>query len=139
MNFVYLSLGTNLGEKEKNILEAECRISDLIGGILKSSSIYNSKAQGFESDFDFLNKVIFIETKLKPFELLDKIEEIEFAMGRKEKSVDKHYRDRIIDIDILYFNEETIETERLIIPHPEIYKRDFVYVPLSEIIEKKPN
>jgi 2-amino-4-hydroxy-6-hydroxymethyldihydropteridine diphosphokinase len=133
MNKVYLALGTNLGDKEKNLALAENYIQNEIGNILKSSSIYYSKAEGFKSEFDFLNKVILIETQLNPFELLEKVQQIEKNMGRKEKSENKVYKDRIIDVDILYYNDLDIKSEKLTIPHPEINERNFVKIPLSEI------
>jgi 2-amino-4-hydroxy-6-hydroxymethyldihydropteridine diphosphokinase len=133
MNKVYLALGTNLGDKEKNLNLVEEKINIEIGKILKTSSIFYSKAEGFESEFDFLNKVVLIETQLDPFELLEKTQQIEKKMGRKEKSENKVYKDRVIDIDILYFNDLVINSEKLTIPHPEISERDFVKIPLSEI------
>jgi 2-amino-4-hydroxy-6-hydroxymethyldihydropteridine diphosphokinase len=135
MNIVYLALGSNLGDKEKNISKAYELIS-LIGKILLKSELYYSKAKGFDSENDFVNSVIKIETKLNPIELLNEIQAIERNMGRLKKSMLQKYEDRIIDIDILYFNKENVNYDFLTIPHPMINLRDFVLEPLKNLKEQ---
>lgn len=131
MNQVYLGLGTNLGDKENNLLLAIEKIKHDLGEIEKVSSFYESEPWGFESDSHFVNAVVKVITLLNPFEVLVKIQEIEHQMGRIKSK--KGYEDRLIDIDILYYNDEIIESETLTIPHPHIKKRDFVLNPLLEI------
>lgn len=131
MNQVYLGLGTNLGNKENNLLLAIEKIKFELGEIEKVSTFYESEPWGFESESNFVNAVVKVATLLNPFEVLAKIQEIEHQMGRIKSK--KGYEDRLIDIDILYFNDEIIENETLTIPHPHIKKRDFVLNPLLEI------
>lgn len=133
MNKVYLSLGSNLGDKENNIEKAIVLLNDKLGDILLKSSFFYSKAFEFESESDFVNNVILVQTSFSPFETLAITKKIELELGRTQKSINKVYKDRIIDIDILYFNDEIIDDLNLKIPHPEIVKREFVYVPLLEI------
>ena len=130
---VYLSLGSNLGDKEGNLRHAAELLSRRVGRLVKMSQLYYSAAWGFESKNSFINCCVAIETDLSPFELLDTIEQIEREMGRQHKSRNGHYEDRLIDIDILYYDDWKIESERLTIPHPHIEERDFVRIPLSEI------
>lgn len=131
MNQVYLGLGTNLGDKENNLHLAIEQIKHEIGLVEKISTFYVSEPWGFKSDSKFLNAAVKISTKLNPFDLLNKTIEIEKKIGRIKNKLG--YEDRIIDIDILYFNNEIIENENLIIPHPHIKNREFVLFPLLEI------
>ncbi len=130
----YLGLGSNLGNKEENIRLAVQLINAEAGQVLRQSSFYYSAPMGFESDNQFVNAVVLIDTELEPLVLLHRLQAIEKAMGREHKSVDGIYQDRIIDIDILLYGNYTIETDELTIPHPHIFARDFVFKPLSEII-----
>ncbi|MEI6555389.1 MAG: 2-amino-4-hydroxy-6-hydroxymethyldihydropteridine diphosphokinase [Paludibacter sp.] len=132
MALVYLGFGTNLGDKERNLNDAILKISQDIGKVICQSSFYASKPWGFESENDFLNAVILAETNLSPLELLAKTQEIELELGRTVKSTNG-YADRVIDIDILLFDNEIIDLPELKIPHPLITERDFVYIPLLEI------
>jgi len=135
MNFmanVYLSLGSNLGDKKTNLEKAVSLISKEVGKTVSVSSFYQSAPQGFESENNFLNAVILIETTLSPFELLAKTQEIEKKMGRKTKTAET-YSDRIIDIDILFYDDLIVDTSELKIPHPLWKERDFVKIPLREI------
>jgi 2-amino-4-hydroxy-6-hydroxymethyldihydropteridine diphosphokinase len=133
MNKVYLSLGSNLGEKEKNLEKAMIQLKEKLGEMLLQSSYFYSKAFEFESESDFVNNVVLINTIYSAFEVLEITQEIEKEIGRRQKSINKNYQDRIIDIDILFYNDEIIDEKDLKIPHPEILKRDFVYEPLLEI------
>ena len=126
----YLLLGSNLGDREELLNTAREQIEKWIGAIVKTSLIYETEAWGIEDQPEFLNQALEIETELKPIEVLDKIGIIEKEMGRRRY---QKWGTRIIDIDILYFDDEVIETEELIIPHPENPNRKFVLVPMVEI------
>ncbi|MHB9056073.1 MAG: 2-amino-4-hydroxy-6-hydroxymethyldihydropteridine diphosphokinase [Paludibacteraceae bacterium] len=132
MAFVFLGLGTNLGDKEFNLNRAIQQIGFEIGSVLNISSFYESKAWGFQSDNEFLNAVILVESKLSAPEILEKAKKIEQKMGRILKS-DVSYHDRTIDIDILLYDNQIVELPNLKIPHPLLHKRDFVLIPLMEI------
>lgn len=137
MHNVYLGLGSNLGNKEKNLLKAIDLIDLKVGKILRQSTFHSSKPDGFDSTNDFLNAVILIATNLTPHEVLHQTQAIEKSLGRKNKSTNG-YTDRIIDIDILIFDSLSIDTPELTIPHPLINQRDFVLNPLLEIEGKPP-
>lgn len=128
---VYIGIGSNLGKKKENFLEALARIAKIPNSkIIKESSLYESEPLG-ESKQSYVNGVIEIETELRPELLLKKFKNIERAMGRKK--VRKRWGARIIDLDILLFETLILEKRSLKIPHPEIPNRKFVLIPLSEI------
>ena len=131
---VYLGLGTNLGDKEGNIREAVRRIGELIGTVECQSTLLVSEPWGFESENTFVNAAIRCSTELEPMEVLVRTQEIERAMGRTQKSVDGQYHDRIIDIDILMYDNLHIDTKTLKLPHPLMNERDFVMIPLEEVL-----
>ena len=131
----YLSLGTNLGDKENNLLSAISEIERRIGPVRAQSAFLATEPWGFDSQNTFLNAAIRIETKFSPLELLDETQQIERDLGREHKSVNGQYHDRIIDIDILLYDDLHISTPRLTIPHPHMHERDFVIIPLKEIIQ----
>lgn len=131
---VYFSLGSNLGDKEGNIREAIKRIGELIGEVDRQSTLLATEPWGFESDNTFVNAAIRCTTSLSPFEILNITQDIERAMGRTHKSVDGQYHDRIIDIDILIYDALHITTPQLTLPHPLMKERDFVMIPLKEIL-----
>jgi len=141
-NVVFIGLGSNLGDREKNIKKAILKIGELLQtSIVVTSSIINTKSIGKADQPDFLNCVIKIETKYTPNRLLAELQNIESEMGRIRK---EKWGPRIIDLDILFFNDEIINTKNLQIPHPEILKRKFVLTSMNEIapqfvhpIEKK--
>ena len=130
MNRVYIQLGSNLGDREGYLKQSQAMLIDEIGLIIKMSSIYESSPWGVENQGSFLNQVLLLETDVKPFDLLDIILNIEKEMGRVR--IEK-WGERIIDIEILFYNDEIIETNNLCIPHPYISKRRFVLSPLDEI------
>ncbi len=132
MAFVYLGLGTNLGEKERNLNDAVITLGLEVGNVLRLSAFHASLPWGFKSENNFLNVVMLIETNLSPFELLNITQEIEKNLGRIKKS-DVNYTDRIIDIDILLYDNLVIDQPGLKIPHPLLTERDFVLIPLAEI------
>ena len=107
-------------------------MSKQVGDVLKQSAFFASEPWGFDSKNEFLNAVILINTSLSPVELLKKTQEIETGLGRKTKST-VGYSDRLIDIDILFYDNLIIDEAELKIPHPFIAERDFVLIPLSEI------
>ena len=132
---VYFSLGSNLGDKEGNIREAISRIGELIGEVDRQSTLLATEPWGFESNNTFVNAAIRCTTSLSPFEILNITQNIERAMGRTLKSVDGQYHDRIIDIDILIYDDLHITTPQLTLPHPLMKERDFVMIPLKEILQ----
>lgn len=134
MNIVFLSLGTNLGSKEQNLNTAIQEISKRIGPVTAQSDFIETEPWGFSSDNAFLNAAVKVETALTPFEVLNATQQIERDMGRTEKSVNAEYHDRIIDIDILLYNNLSISTPTLTIPHPLMNERDFVLIPLKQIL-----
>ena len=133
---VFLGLGTNLGDKRNNLLTAVKNIEKKIGKVTSLSSFYETEPWGFESENSFLNAALCVETSLEPATILHIIKEIEIEMGRTHKSVNKVYSDRPIDIDILLYDDLTMETDELTIPHPLMTERDFVMKPLMEIAEE---
>lgn len=133
MNTVYLALGSNLGDKKQNIEDAISKIDEQIGKVVSSSSIYETAPVGFESENMFANSACMVLSDLLPEEILSATQRIEKEMGRAHKSQQGLYSDRIIDIDILMFNDEVIETEQLSLPHPHLHERSFVLDPLNEI------
>ena len=131
LNITYIGLGSNKGNKMSLLQSAVETIYESIGFIKKISRIYKSKALGFEGD-DFFNAVICVETKLNPNQLLLKLLDIEIEMGR----VRQHnglYESRTLDLDILLYNDDIIDEEKLTIPHPKMHERRFVLEPLASI------
>ena len=133
-HMVYLGLGTNLGDKRKNLNDAIRMMENLVGEVEKVSSVIETEPEGFKSDNMFLNAVVKVRTALSPFEILDITQDVEKSLGRKEKSSNGIYHDRVIDIDILLYDDIKISTPRLVIPHPRMAQREFVMTPLTEIL-----
>ena len=133
MPTIYLGLGTNIGNKKENLTRAIEALSLALGNYTALSTFVETEPWGFDSDNTFLNCVVAFDTTISPTELLDTTEEIERRLGRTTKSTGRMYHDRIIDIDILLYGNDTIETPRLTIPHPLMHRRDFVLKPLAEI------
>jgi 2-amino-4-hydroxy-6-hydroxymethyldihydropteridine diphosphokinase len=127
----YLSLGTNLGKKLDNLQNAVNLIAHKVGRVSKVSSIYKTKSWGFKSD-DFFNICIEVSTNLNPENLLDQVLKIEKELGRIREDSDE-YKARIIDIDVLLFDDDIIFYNDLKVPHPRMLERKFVLVPLTEI------
>lgn len=128
---VYVGLGSNMGKKRQNITNAGEKIAALNKvEIVKESSLYHSPPWGKTDQEEFINQVIEIKTDLSPWELLHELQEIEINMGRQRL---EKWGPRNIDLDILLFGDETIKSEELTIPHPYIYQRLFVLIPLEEI------
>ena len=133
MTTVYLGLGTNIGNRNENLTRAIELLSLALDPYTALSSFIETAPWGFESKNGFLNCTVAYETELTPLELLDITEGIERELGRTTKSTGGKYHDRIIDIDILLYGNETVATERLTIPHPLMHLRDFVLEPLAQI------
>ena len=135
MHTVYLALGTNLGNRKAIMREAIDNIGKKVGTVMRQSSFYETEPWGFESPNLFLNACICVSTKLAPRQLLEVTQAIERDMGRVEKTVGLQYVDRIIDIDILLYDDLYINEPDLVIPHPLMEDREFVMKPLLEIKE----
>ena len=153
---VYLGLGTNLGNKKANIRRAVRKIEELIGTVERQSALYETEPWGFSSEHMFVNAVVRVRTELSPMQLLRVTQQIERDMGRTRKSVRRSgvessisgdsqlhggeqlpvYHDRPIDIDILLYDDLTVDEPELKIPHPLMQERDFVMIPLREIIDE---
>jgi 2-amino-4-hydroxy-6-hydroxymethyldihydropteridine diphosphokinase len=132
LNTVYLSLGSNLGDRIK-LLEKSIAKLNQQGKIIRCSKVYETPPWGFESQDHFLNICLEYQTPLTPIELLDYINEIELDLGRiRNQSLS--YESRPIDLDIIFFNNLQIVSERLTIPHPEYSKRIFVLAPLNDLV-----
>ena len=153
---VYLGLGSNLGDKEEYIRKAIALIGERVGDVLRQSSLIETEPWGFESENRFLNGVILVETTLTPRQLLKATQKIERALGRKKqishlspitipeqssptRSLSRLYQDRPIDIDVLLYDDLTVDEPDLKIPHPLMHQRDFVMIPLAEIRQEETN
>lgn len=130
MSEAFLLIGGNLGDRYQNILEAGKKIEILCGKILKSSKLYETAAWGNIPQPDFLNQALQIQTYLSANQLMDALLVIEKEMGRIRN---EKFDARIIDLDILFFDNAIIENQNVIIPHPRIAERRFVLIPLAEI------
>lgn len=132
MAIVYLGLGTNIGNRRGNLVKAAALLAERVGDILALSGFMETEPWRFDSENLFLNAAIKMETPLTPDELLSATQAIEREMGREKKS-DGTYHDRVIDIDILLYDNRVIEHPGLIVPHPLMQERLFVMAPLAEI------
>lgn len=135
MHTIYLSLGTNLGSREDNLERALRLLQEQVGALLRRSSVHETTPWGFESSHMFLNLCVCMATSLSPLQLLATTKQIERQLGRTQKSAHGHYADRLIDIDILLYDDAHVNESNLIIPHPHMYERDFVMLPLNEILD----
>ena len=130
---VYLGLGTNLGDKERNLRMSVKKIEEWIGNVVSLSAFYATAPWGFSSENSFLNAAVCVETTLLPLQVLEETQRIERELGRTEKSVNGLYADRLIDIDLLLYDDRVMDAKGLILPHPLMTERRFVMEPLSEI------
>ena len=144
MHKVYLGLGSNLGNRQQNIENAVRLVQERVGLVVRQSSLMESEPWCFESCHNFLNAVILCLTTKTPREVLTLTQQIERDLGRKKKSArltvsqtvsDRQYADRPIDIDILLYDDLTVDEPDLKIPHPLMHQRDFVMKPLREIYQ----
>ena len=127
----YLLLGTNLGKREINLSKALKLLEKKGISVVRQSTVYESTAWGYENQPDFLNLVTEVNTKKEPHDLLQTCLHIEKEMGRVRY---EKWHERLIDIDILYYEQEVINEPNLVIPHPEIVNRRFTLMPLAELI-----
>ena len=130
MQIIYLSLGSNVGDREANLRAAIAALEDASVRVRRVSSLYETEPVDFLEQPWFLNCAVEGETELKPRELLRALREIEAKMGSKKLTAKGP---RLIDMDILLYGEETIDTPELQLPHPRMQLRRFVLVPLAEI------
>jgi 2-amino-4-hydroxy-6-hydroxymethyldihydropteridine diphosphokinase len=130
MNHAYLITGGNLGDRANNLALAVVLINEQAGKVISQSALYQTAAWGKAMQPDFLNQAIEMETGLTAIDLLETLLDIEKQMGRIRH---EKYGTRLIDIDILFFNNEIIQLENLTVPHPHMQNRRFVLVPLAEI------
>ena len=136
--YVYFSLGTNLGDKEHNLRLAVRKIEERVGKVISLSAFYTTAPWGFSSEHTFLNAAACVETELSPLDVLQKTQSIERELGRTKKSVNGAYSDRLIDIDLLLYEDLILSAvtpsgAELNLPHPLMAERDFVMKPLAEI------
>lgn len=131
MATVFLSTGSNLGDREAALTQARTALNNLAGEVIRCSSIYETEPWGFNAETNFLNQILVLRTSLTPDILNETIHGIEKEMGRTRNS--PTYESRIIDIDILLYGRQIITRQDLMIPHPRLHQRKFVLVPLAEI------
>jgi len=142
LHTIYLGLGSNLGDREANISRAIALIAEQAGTLVRQSALFYSEPWGFESENAFVNAVVCIHTCLTPHRLLRATQRIERQMGKDSRHATRRtagqpdvYQDRPIDIDILLYDDITLHTPTLTIPHPHMNERPFVTVPLQEILK----
>ena len=128
---VYIAIGSNIGDKTKNLKTAIEEIDILIGQVTEVSSFFENEPQGFKSDNIFVNACIICKTNLNPLATLKELKKIEKKMGRKKTN--GVYEDRIIDLDIIFYDQLVFNSEKLTIPHKEYKKRNFILIPLAEL------
>lgn len=134
MHTVYLSLGANIGNRQRAIGQAIEKINEQVGKVVRRSAFYETEPWGFSSPHPFINACVCVETNLSPYAVLETTQQIERQLGRVTKSTDGQYHDRSIDIDILLYDDLNIDEPDLHVPHPLMRQRDFVMKPLREIL-----
>ena len=136
---LYLSLGSNLGDRETNIRQALALIDERVGSVYRVSSYIETDPVGFQSSNKFINVVCLVHTMMSPMACLRETQKIETELGRTQKSINPDgsltYKDRLIDIDLLTYDQLVLNTPELTLPHPRMHERDFVLIPLREIQE----
>ena len=131
---LYIALGSNMGNRRLLLCCAIALIGERIGTVQRVSSFIETEPWGFQSEHPFLNAACLVRTTLSPLECLDGTQQIERELGRTEKSANGVYHDRPIDIDLLMYDDLTLSTPRLTLPHPRMHEREFVMTPLREIL-----
>ena len=131
---LYLSLGSNLGDREQMLNRAIALIGERVGEVQRVSSFIETEPWGFKSKHPFLNAACLVFTALSPEQCLEATQQIERELGRKRKSRNGVYHDRPIDIDLLMYDDLELSTPRLTLPHPRMKEREFVMIPLREIL-----
>lgn len=135
LHTIYLGLGSNIGNRKRNMRDAIQYLESIVGTLVRQSDLFETEPWGFDSPNLFINMCVCMETPLSPRQLLEATQSIEKKMGRTLKSEAGEYADRIIDIDILIYDDLEINDGDLIIPHPLMHERDFVMIPLRQILE----
>ncbi|MBF1574377.1 2-amino-4-hydroxy-6-hydroxymethyldihydropteridine diphosphokinase [Segatella salivae] len=135
LHTIYLGLGSNIGNRKRNMRDAIQYLESIVGTLVRQSDLFETEPWGFDSPNLFINMCVCMETPLSPRQLLEATQSIEKKMGRTLKSEAGEYADRIIDIDILIYDDLKINDGDLIIPHPLMHERDFVMIPLRQILE----
>jgi 2-amino-4-hydroxy-6-hydroxymethyldihydropteridine diphosphokinase len=130
---VFIALGTNLGDRLKILQEAIAHLPPRVQP-RRLSPVYQTAPWGYPDQPDYLNQVIEAETDLEPRDLLKYLKKLETRLGRKPSF---RYGPRLIDMDILFYDELVLETPELVIPHPRLHERDFVLVPLADLAAEK--
>ena len=131
---LYLSLGSNLGDREQMLNRAIALIGERVGEVQRVSSFIETEPWGFKSKHPFLNAACLVLTTLSPEQCLETTQQIEQELGRKRKSRNGIYHDRPIDIDLLMYDDLELSTPKLTLPHPRMKEREFVMIPLREIL-----
>lgn len=135
---LYLALGSNLGDREGNMRRALALIDERVGSVYRVSSIMETEPAGFLSENKFLNLVCCVHTMMSPLSCHMELQKIEQELGRTQKSTVQNgvtvYHDRTMDIDMLTYDDITMDTPELTLPHPRMQERDFVMIPLKEIL-----
>ena len=131
---LYLSLGSNLGDREQMLNRAIARSGERVGEVQRVSSFIETEPWGFKSKHPFLNAACLVLATLSPEQCLEATQQIERELGRKRKSRNGVYHDRPIDIDLLMYDDLELSTPKLTLPHPRMKEREFVMIPLREIL-----
>ena len=134
MHRTFLGLGSNMGDRQRTISQAMEEIGHRIGRVVAMSSLYETDPWGYKSENKYINAVVAVDTELSPRGLLAHTQAIERLLGRDSKTVDGAYHDRTMDIDILLYDDVTVDETDLKIPHPRMGERDFVMNPLKEVM-----
>lgn len=130
---VFVLLGSNLGDRELLVNQASKMIGERCGKIVAKSRLYESEPWGFKSEHWFLNQVVKVETAFSPDALMEVLLEIEKELGRDRSVPHEGYVSRPMDLDILYFGNEIIDTQMVNAPHPRLHERKFTLLPLCDI------
>lgn len=133
---LYIGLGSNLGDRSALLDEALRLIDERVGHVVRVSSYYETEPWGFQSDNIFLNAAALVITTLSPQHCLKETQHIERQLGRVDKTVDGAFQDRPIDIDLLMYDDLKVNEPDLTLPHPHIEEREFVQIPLQEILDE---
>ena len=133
---LYIGLGSNLGDRSALLDEALRLIDERVGHVVRVSSYYETEPWGFQSDNLFLNAAALVITTLSPQRCLKETQHIERQLGRVDKTVDGAFQDRPIDIDLLMYDDLEVNEPDLTLPHPHIEEREFVQIPLQEILDE---
>lgn len=136
LHHVYFSIGSNIGNRKRLVREAITLLNERVGEVERESSLLETEPWGFDSPNKFINACVCCVTTLSPRQLLTTTQRIERELGRTQKTKDGQYHDRVIDIDILLYDDLSVNEPDLVIPHPHMRERAFVMQPLKEILDK---